>query len=55
MARTGRPKIENSKSEQITVRLDSSTFEKVEKLTKHYKESRAEILRRGIEKLFSEM
>lgn len=52
--KTGRPKIDNPKSKQLTVRLDNSTLEKIDTLAKHYNETRAEVLRRGIEKLYSE-
>ena len=52
--KTGRPKIDNPKSKQLTVRLDNSTLEKIDTLTKHYNETRAEVLRRGIDKLYSE-
>lgn len=53
--RTGRPKADNPKVKQLGVRLDKETLDKLDILTDHYKETRVEVLRRGIEKLFSEL
>ncbi len=53
--RTGRPKADNPKVKQLGVRLDKETLEKLDILTEHYKETRVQVLRRGIEKLFSEL
>ena len=53
--RTGRPKIENPKSERITIRLDSETFEKLTAYCKQEKIDKAEAVRRGINKLTSEL
>lgn len=53
--RTGRPKAENPKVKQLGVRLDKDALDKLDVLTEHYKETRAEVLRRGIERLFSEL
>ena len=53
--RTGRPKADNPKVKQLGVRLDKETLEKLDVLTEHYKETRVQVLRRGIEKLFSEL
>ena len=53
--RTGRPKADHPKVKQLGVRLDAETLEKLDALTEHYKETRAEVLRRGIERLFSEL
>lgn len=53
--RTGRPKAENPKAKQLGVRLDEKTLDKLDALTEYYKETRAEVLRRGVEKLFSEL
>ena len=53
--RTGRPKADNPKVKQLGVRLDEETLDKLDTLTDHYKETRAEVLRRGIEKLYSEL
>ena len=55
MARMGRPKSENPKSTQLSVRLDQGTLEKLDRCAEHYKETRVQILRRGIEKVFSEI
>ena len=53
--RTGRPKADNSKVKQLGVRLDEKTLDKLDALTDYYKETRAEVLRRGVEKLYSEL
>lgn len=53
--RTGRPKADNPKVKQLGVRLDEKTLDKLDVLTDYYKETRAEVLRRGVEKLYSEL
>lgn len=53
--RTGRPKTDNPKVKQLGVRLDEETLNKLDALTDYYKETRAEVLRRGVEKLYSEL
>ena len=53
--RTGRPKADNPKVKQLGVRLDVETLDKLDILTEYYKETRVEVLRRGINKLFSEL
>lgn len=55
MAQMGRPKIDNPKSTQITVRLDAGTIKMLDSCAEHYGIKRVEVLRLGIEKLFSEM
>lgn len=52
--RTGRPKTDNPKVKQLGVRLNQDTLDKLEWLTQYYQETKAEVLRRGIEKLYSE-
>lgn len=49
--RTGRPPIENPKSDRITVRLDKSCSEILEKYCEKEKIEKAEAIRRGIKKL----
>ena len=53
--RTGRPKVDNPKVKQLGVRLDEETLDKLDVLTDYYKETRAEVLRRGVEKLYSDL
>ncbi len=53
--RTGRPKTENPKSKQLAVRLDSETLEKLDTVAKENSETRVETIRRGINKLYSEL
>ncbi len=51
----GRPKIDNPKSTQISVRMDADTLKKLDVCTKKLNETRVEVIRRGIEKVFSEV
>ncbi len=53
--RTGRPKIENPKSERITVRLDDKSVETLNQYCKQEKVEKAEAIRRGIKKLKSDI
>jgi len=53
--RTGRPKSENPKSTQIAVRLDDETLEKLDEVAKSNSETRVQTIRRGINKLHSEL
>ena len=53
--RTGRPKSEKPKSTQLAVRLDDETIEKLDKVAVSNSETRVQTIRRGIEKLYSEL
>ena len=53
--RTGRPKSDNPKGKQLGVRFDKGQLEKLDTVAEHYKETRAESIRRGVEKLYSEI
>lgn len=53
--RTGRPKIENPKSNRITVRLDNESIEIVTAYCIQENVEKAEAIRRGIFKLKSEI
>ena len=53
--RTGRPKIENPKSNRITVRLDNESVEIVNAYCLQENVEKAEAIRRGIIKLRSEI
>lgn len=53
--RTGRPKSDNPKTKQIGVRFDTEMLSKLDTLTKYYKETRVETIRRGINKLYDEI
>lgn len=55
MAPMGRPKSDNPKSTQLAVRLDKETLEKLDTCAKTYGETRVQVIRRGIEKIFSEI
>lgn len=55
MAPMGRPKSDNPKSTQLAVRLDKETLEKLDACVAAYGGTRVQIIRQGIEKLFSEM
>ena len=51
----GRPKSDNPKSTQLSVRLDKETIKMLDEVDKAYSETRVQNLRRGIEKLYSEL
>lgn len=53
--RTGRPKIENPKSERITVRLDADRSNTLKLYCEQEKVEKAEAIRRGISKLQSDI
>lgn len=53
--RTGRPKSENPRKTQLGVRFDKEELKKLDIVAEHYKETRVESIRRGIEKLYSEI
>lgn len=53
--RTGRPKSENPKIKQLGVRFDENDLKKIDTLTAYYNETRVEVLRRGVNKLYSEI
>lgn len=53
--RTGRPKSETPKHTQLGVRFDDATLNKLDKLVDYYKETRVEVIRRGVNKLYSEL
>ncbi len=52
--RTGRPKSDNPKSTQLSVRLDDETLRKLDTVAAKNSESRVQTIRRGIEFLYSE-
>jgi len=51
----GRPKIDNPKAAQITVRLDDVELEKLKESAAFFNETKVETLRRGIEMVHSEI
>ncbi len=53
--RTGRPKTEKPKSTQLAVRLDDETLHKLDEVAYIHSETRVQTIRRGIEKLYSEL
>ncbi len=53
--RTGRPKSEKPKAKQLGVRFDEETLNKLDIVATHYSETRVASLRRGVEKLYSEL
>lgn len=46
--RTGRPKVDNPKSNDVKVRLDDNTTRELDKYCLEHKITRAEAIRRGI-------
>lgn len=53
--RTGRPKIDNPKSERITVRLDDESTKTLKMYCEQENIEKAEAIRRGIKKLQSDI
>ncbi len=53
--RTGRPKSDNPKSTQIAVRLDNETVKRLDKVAESNSETRVQTIRRGINRLYSEL
>jgi len=51
MCPMGRPKSENPKATQVSVRLDTETMQKLKENAEQYSETYAQSLRRGIEML----
>ena len=51
----GRPKSENPKSTQLTVRLDNETVDKLDEVAKANSETRVQTVRRGIEELHDKL
>lgn len=51
----GRPKSSNPKVKQLGVRFDKDTLEKLDYVANYYGETRVETLRRGVEKLYSDI
>ena len=51
----GRPKIENPKATLVGVRLDGETVKKLDEVTEARKTTRSEVIREGIEKVYSDM
>jgi predicted transcriptional regulator len=51
----GRPKKPNPKATQITVRLDDDTLTKLEKSSESLNLTRVEVIRKGIDKVYSEI
>ena len=52
--RTGRPKSDNPKGDFVGVRLDKLTVEKLDEVVKLKKSNRSEIIREGIELIYSD-
>ena len=53
--RTGRPKIDRPKDIRIAARLDETTVQKLDEAAKRLNESRSDVVRRGIEKVYDEV
>ena len=51
MCPMGRPKSDNPKARQISVRLDTEAMKKLKENAEYYNETHAQSLRRGIEVL----
>lgn len=53
--RTGRPKSKNPKEKQLGVRFDEKELKKLDTIAEYYKETRVASIRRGVERLYSEI
>lgn len=53
--RTGRPKSKTPKHTQLGVRFDDKTLKKLDTLVEHYQETRVDVIRRGVERLYSDL
>lgn len=51
----GRPKADNPKVKQLGVRFDIQSLRKIDMLAAYHSKTRVEILRMGVDKLFSEL
>ena len=51
----GRPKSDNPKSTQLAVRLDKETLNKLDAVAEHNLETRVQTIRRGIDRLYSDI
>lgn len=54
MSPAGRPKSKNPKNNDVKVRLDDSTKDKLDNYCRNYKITRAEAIRRGIHLLLQQ-
>lgn len=55
MTKLGRPESKNPRNNQIAVRFTEEELEKLDALSKHYNETRVEVIRRGINSLYSKI
>lgn len=53
--RTGRPKSNKPKQTQLGVRFDDEQLEQLDIVAEYYDETRAESIRRGVQKLYSDI
>lgn len=53
--RTGRPKSDNPKVTQLSVRLDDETLKQLDEVAESNSETRVQAIRRGIKVLHSEL
>lgn len=47
----GRPKVDNPRGTQVTARLTDEELRKLDENARHFKETRAQAIRRGIEEV----
>lgn len=55
MKKIGRPKSDNPKSTQISIRLDNETVDKLDEVANVNSETRVQTVRRGIEELHNKI
>lgn len=54
LARTGRPKLEESKSKQIAIRFTNEEFEELENFSEKKKMSKSDVVRKSVKKYISD-
>ena len=53
--RTGRPKSQKPKQTQLGVRFDNEQLKQLDAVAMRYNETRAESIRRGVQRLYSDL
>ena len=55
MAKMGRRKADNPKNLVLQIRMDKETADKLGELATHYALTKADVLRKGIDRLYADM
>lgn len=54
-SKMGRPKADNPKAFQLSVKMDSDTLKKLDAVAEHLGKTRVSVVRMGIDKLYAEI